>query len=145
MSMETGGDRAMFDSTFGQSVEDKLAELYERTSSLLEQNRAEVLALGHALETVKTITGDDVEAIIEGTPGPTVDGRPYHDSGFAQMLERYHEAVLRAHKDHAGVESRIPVPVPPPPIEVSSAGGNGQAERPQLALGPPSPPRPDDA
>ncbi|HET6713209.1 MAG TPA: AAA family ATPase [Actinomycetota bacterium] len=145
MSMETGGDRAMFDSAFGQSVEDKLAELYERTSSLLEQNRAEVLALAHALETVKTITGDDVEAIIEGTPGPTVDGRPYHDPAFAQMLERYHEAVLRAHRDHAGVESRIPVPVPPPPIEVSAAGGNGQAERPQLMLRPPSPPRPDDA
>ena len=145
MSMETGGDRAMFDSAFGQSVEDKLTELYERTSTLLEQNRAEVLALAHALETVKTITGDDVEAIIEGAPGPTVDGRPYHDPAFAQMLERYHEAVLRAHKEHAGVESRIPVPVPPPPVEVSVAGGNGQAERPQLTLGPPSPPRPDDA
>ena len=145
MSMETGGDRAMFDSAFGQSVEDKLTELYERTSTLLEQNRAEVLALAHALETVKTITGDDVEAIIEGAPGPTVDGRPYHDPAFAQMLERYHEAVLRAHKEHAGVESRIPVPVPPPPVEVSVAGGNGQAERPQLRLGPPSPPRPDDA
>lgn len=145
MSMETGGDRAMFDSAFGQSVEDKLTELYERTSTLLEQNRAEVLALAHALETVKTITGDDVEAIIEGAPGPTVDGRPYHDPAFAQMLERYHEAVLRAHKEHAGVESRIPVPVPPPPVEVSAAGGNGQAERPPLTVGPPSPPRPDDA
>jgi ATP-dependent Zn protease len=144
-SMETGGDRALFDSAFGQSVEEKLTELYERTWTLLEENRSEVLALAHALETVKTITGDDVEAIIEGTRGPTVDGRPYRDPSFLQMLHRYHEAVLRAHKEHAGVESRIPVPVPPPPVEVSSVEGSGQGERPRLALGPPSPPRPDDA
>ena len=146
MSMETGGDRALFDSTFGQSVEDKLAALYERTIDLLEQNRHEVLALAHALETVKTITGDDVEAIIEGTPGPTVDGQPYHDPSFRSMLERYHEAVLRAHKEHAGVEARIPVPVPPPPVEVASlspAGGQ-QSARPRL-VDPSSPPRPDDA
>jgi hypothetical protein len=61
------------------------------------------------------------------------------------MLERYHDAVLRAHKEHAGVETRIPMPVPPPPVEVAVAPGNGQKERPQLRLGPPSPPRPDDA
>ncbi len=144
-SMETGGDRALFDSAFGQSVEEKLTELYESTWTLLEENRSEVLALAHALETVKTITGDDVEAIIEGTRGPTVDGRPYRDPSFLQMLHRYHEAVLRAHKEHAGVESRIPVPVPPPPVEVSSVDGSGQGERPRLTLGPPSPPRPDDA
>jgi cell division protease FtsH len=144
-SMETGGDRALFDSAFGQSVEEKLAELYESTWTLLEENRSEVLALAHALETVKTITGDDVEAIIEGTRGPTVDGRPYRDPSFLQMLHRYHEAVLRAHKEHAGVESRIPVPVPPPPVEVSSVDGSGQSERPRLTLGPPSPPRPDGA
>ena len=144
-SMETGGDRALFDSAFGQSVEEKLAELYESTWTLLEENRSEVLALAHALETVKTITGDDVEAIIEGTRGPTVDGRPYRDPSFLQMLHRYHEAVLRAHKEHAGVESRIPVPVPPPPVDVSSVDGSGQGERPRLTLGPPSPPRPDDA
>jgi ATP-dependent Zn protease len=143
--METGGDRALFDSAFGQSVEDKLADLYEQTGSLLEDNRSEVLALAHALETVKTITGDDVQAIIEGTQGPTVDGRPYRDPSFLQMLERYHDAVLRAHKEHAGVETRIPMPVPPPPVEVSIAPGNGQSDRPQLRLGPPSPPRPDDA
>jgi cell division protease FtsH len=146
MSMETGGDRALFDSTFGQSVEDKLAALYERTIDLLEQNRHEVLALAHALETVKTITGDDVEAIIEGVPGPTVDGQPYHDPSFRSMLERYHEAVLRAHKEHAGVEARIPVPVPPPPVEVaaSSPAGGQQSARPRL-VDPSSPPRPDDA
>ena len=143
--METGGDRALFDSAFGQSVEDKLGELYEKSRQLLEEHRTEVLALAHALETVKTITGDDVAAIIEGTPGPTVDGRPYHDRSFLQMIERYHDAVLRAHKEHAGVETRIPVPVPPPPVDVAASSpdiGHGQHQR--VLLDPQSPPRPDD-
>jgi len=144
MSMETGGDRALFDSDFGQRVEDKLADLYERTWELLEQNRSEVLALAHALETVKTITGDDVEAIIAGTSGPTVDGQPYHDPSFLQMLERYHDAVLRAHKEHGGVETRIPVPVPPPPVAVTSVRGNVQSRVSQLHVERRSPPRPDD-
>lgn len=147
MPMETGGDRALFDSVFGQSVEDKLAELYEKTWDLLDEHRSDVLALAHALETVKTITGDDVEAIIEGTRGPTVDGRPYHDPSFLQMIERYHDAVLRAHKEHAGVETRIPVPVPPPPVEVaiSTPTGIRQPERQRAMLDPQSPPRPDDS
>ncbi len=146
-ALETGADRAMFDSTFGRSVEDKLAELYERTAELLQEHRGDVLALAHALEAEKTITGDDVAAIIEGRPGPTVDGRPYHDAAFRQMLERYHEAVLRAHKEHGGVDVRIPVPVPPPPVEVVSApaGQLPRAERPGLRHDSDSPPRPDDA
>jgi ATP-dependent Zn protease len=145
-ALETGADRAMFDSQFGHSVEEKLGDLYERTWDLLQEHRGEVLALGHALETEKTITGDDVAAIIEGNVGPTVDGRPYHDPAFRQMLERYHEAVLRAHKEHAGVEARIPVPVPPPPVDVSVVtGGNGQSQQQQHRPGPQSPPRPDGA
>jgi cell division protease FtsH len=147
-ALETGADRAMFDSTFGRSVEEKLAELYDRTKELLREHRIDVLALAHALEAEKTITGDDVEAIIEGVQGPTVDGRPYHDAAFRQMLERYHDAVLRAHKQHGGVDVRIPVPVPPPPVEVVSAPGGGrlpQVERPRLRHDHDSPPRPDDA
>jgi hypothetical protein len=48
-----------------------------------------------------------------------VDGRPYQDPAFRQMLEKYHAAALRAHKEHAGVEAMIPVPVPPPPVPVT--------------------------
>ena len=80
-ALETGADRAMFDSQFGHSVEEKLGDLYERTWDLLQEHRGEVLALGHALETEKTITGDDVAAIIEGTVGPTVDGQAVPRSG----------------------------------------------------------------
>jgi hypothetical protein len=86
-----------------------------------------------------------VAAIVDGTVGPTLDGRPYHDPAFRQMLENYHAAVLRAHKDHGGVDVQIPVPVPPPPVDVAITGvsGNGSQVRPQVQLGPPDPPRPD--
>ena len=113
---ETGSDRNMFDGEFGKQVEAKLRELYDRTWELLEEHRGDVLAVAHVLETHKTVTGDDVAAVIEGTAGPSVDGRAYVDPAFRQMLEKYHAAALRAHKEHGGVEARIPVPVPPPPV-----------------------------
>jgi len=115
--VETGDDRNLYDGEFGRQVEAKLRELYESTWRLLEENRAEVLAVAHVLETHKTVTGDDVAATIEGTVGTTVDGRPYKDPVFRQMLENYHAAALRAHKEHGGVDSRIPVPIPPNPVE----------------------------
>jgi cell division protease FtsH len=113
--VETGDDRALFDSEFGKAVDAKLKELYDKTWTLLEDNRAEVLAVGHALEMHKTLTGDDVTAIMEGTMGPTLDGGAYQDQGFRQMLENYHAAVVRAHREHADVASRIPIPIPPSP------------------------------
>ena len=139
----------MFDSSFGKGVESRLEALYQDTWELLDGNRAEVLAIAHALETVKTITGDDVAAIIDGERGPSVDGRPYQEPFFRQMLERYHDAVLRAHKEHAGVEGRIPVPVPPPPVEIDpvpvTPTRNGPAPSRRIGIDPHSPPRPDGA
>jgi ATP-dependent Zn protease len=117
-AVETGADRALFDSEFGRAIDAKLRELYDRTWALLEENRNEVLAVGHALEMHKTLTGDDITAVMEGHRGPNVDGRPYRDPGFLQMLSNYHAAVLRAHKEHGGVASRIPVPLPPNPTSV---------------------------
>jgi ATP-dependent Zn protease len=120
--METGTDRALFDTEFGREVEAALQGLYERTWTLLEDNKGEVLALAHALETHKTLTGDDVVAVMEGTVGPEVDGRPYQDVRFRQELFVYHEQVVQAHKESAGVEGSIPVPVPPAPVEVAPSG-----------------------
>ena len=34
------------------------------------ENRSQVLAVTHALEAHKTLSGDDIEAVIEGAPGP---------------------------------------------------------------------------
>jgi cell division protease FtsH len=104
-----GTDRAWHDTTFGREVEGRLGELYQRAWRLLEENRLEVLAVAHALETHKTVSGEDVAAIIEGTVGPFVDGRPYHDEPFARIAEGYHERALTAHKTHASIEAPLPV------------------------------------
>jgi len=116
--VEDGTDRQMLDGEFGKRVEAKLHDLYERTWAILEENRAEVLAVAHALETHKTITGDDVAAVIEGHVGSLLDGRPYHDPAFRERLEVYHATVLAAHREHAEVEGSIPVPMPPVPSEL---------------------------
>jgi cell division protease FtsH len=128
---ETGADRSLFDTEFGKSVEAKLRELYDRTMALLEEHRDDVLTVAHALETYKTITGDDVEAIIEGREGPNIDGRRYHDPRFLEELEAYHLACSAAHLQHGGVEGTIPVPVPPPPlgalVAAQQPSGNGRS------------------
>jgi ATP-dependent Zn protease len=85
------------DRPLGEQVEAKLQELYRRTHDVLAANRREVLALTHALETHKTITGEDIEAVMEGHIGPTVDGRRYHEPEFLQIAEEYHDSALRAH------------------------------------------------
>jgi cell division protease FtsH len=98
----------LLNTDLGQRIEAKLQELLERSSELLEDNRLEVLAVAHALESNKTVTGEDIEAIIEGRKGPLIDGRPYHTDDFAEMAEQYHAQVLAAHKTHSAV--KIPLP-----------------------------------
>jgi cell division protease FtsH len=105
-----GQDRAVFETTLGKRAEAHLAELADRTGALLRENRSNVLAVGHALEMHKTITGQDVSAIIDGTEGPVVDGRPYHTPEFSATLEEYHLRVMVAHRGRDGVP--LPVPVP---------------------------------
>lgn len=64
--------------------------------------------MAHALETNKTVTGEDVAAVIEGVEGPILDGRGYHTDEFAEAAERYHAMVVAAHKGHAKVEAPMP-------------------------------------
>ncbi len=66
-------------------IEDNLNGLLGRVEEIITENRAQVLSLAHALETHKTLTGEDVVAVIERRPGPFVDGRPYAD---AALIER---------------------------------------------------------
>ncbi len=109
-----GQDRAVAETALGKRAEAQLGVLAERTGALLREERAHVLAVGHALETHKTITGEDVSAIIDGTEGPVVDGRPYHDPEFAATLEDYHQEVMVAHR---GRDRAISLPVPRPLAE----------------------------
>jgi cell division protease FtsH len=100
---------AMLRRALADRIEDKLGDLLVRAETLLAENRAQVLALAHALEIHRTLTGDDVEAVIEGREGETVDGSAYRDAEFAARLEDYHAAAVGAHRGH----SRMPIALPP--------------------------------
>ncbi|HEX7166444.1 MAG TPA: AAA family ATPase [Acidimicrobiales bacterium] len=108
-SMEDGTDRQVLDTPFGEEVEALLARLYGDTCRLLEANRFEVLAVAHALETHKTMSGDDVAAIVENKEGPLVDGRVYHEPGAREALEEYHRHAVEAHVQHGRVAADLPV------------------------------------
>jgi len=81
----------------------------ERVEALLAGNRRAVLSVAHALETHKTVTGDDIHAIIEGRPGALIDGTPYGTAEFTRLAEEYHAQVVAAHKGHAQVSLALPV------------------------------------
>ena len=106
---EDGQDRNLLETELGRRVEQKLAHLYERTWQMLEENRTAVLAVTHALESHRTMSGDDVVAVLEGTPGPLVDGRPYHSPEFIELVEEYHIQALEAHKAHSRPKAPLPV------------------------------------
>ncbi|MBM3671586.1 MAG: AAA family ATPase [Actinobacteria bacterium] len=101
-------ERNLLKTTLASRIEEKLAELYARTEQLLATNRVEILAVTHALETHKTLTGEDIEAVIEGKPGPLIDGRTYWKSSFVEHAEAYHSLVVGAHAQHGKVEVALP-------------------------------------
>ena len=122
------GDRDMLAGTLGRRIEAKLGELLDRTEQLLAENRRHVLAVAHALETSKTVTGEDVEAIIEGRRGPLIDGRMYHEPEFLELAERYHRDAVIAHHAHAKPALELPRPHvwwhAEDEIEVAAANGH---------------------
>lgn len=93
-------------------VESTLRDLYDRVERLLREKRHQVLAVAHALETHKTITGEDIDAILYHGAGPNVDGRIYADEAFMQTIEEYHEAANEAHWTHDPVARALPVHSP---------------------------------
>jgi cell division protease FtsH len=90
-------------------IEDKLAVLLGRTEEIIRDNRNHVLALAHALEKHKTLSGEDVVAVLEHTRGPVVDGTAYADQSFLAELAEYHTAAARAHREHSHEELHLPV------------------------------------
>lgn len=92
----------------GDRVESKLDELYKRVRDLLEDSRSSVLSVAHALETNKTVTGEDVMAIVDHVQGPLIDGRIYAAPAFLEELEEYHEHVAIAHQTHQPVNAELP-------------------------------------
>jgi hypothetical protein len=92
----------------GQRIEADLARLLDRAEEMLTEHRAHVLALAHALERHKTLSGDDVVAVLENRLGPIVDGRIYDDPAFVAELEAYHAAAVEAHRRHASIAAPLP-------------------------------------
>ena len=152
---EDGTDRAFLETELGRRVEARLRVLFDRATRLLDEDRAHVLAIAHALETHKTISGDDVVAIIEGTHGPLVDGRSYHEDDVDAQIERYHDAVVVARRDQARVALPLPVlnghgVLSPTGTEIpglvhagaapDGSGNGGPASSPQLLPPPSGPP-----
>ncbi|MBW3642745.1 MAG: ATPase, partial [Actinobacteria bacterium] len=108
-------ERELLKGSLGERIEEKLAELLSRTEVVLVENRLHVLAVAHALETYKTLSGEDVVAVLEGRQGPVVDGRVYRTSEFAEQAERYHELASAAHRGHSKVAAPLPVFTGGPP------------------------------
>ncbi len=96
------------DSIFSKSIEERVSILSLRVEKMITDNRAKVLAVAHALEEFKTITGTDIEAIMNGTMGILVDGTVYCAESVSNSLEDYHKVAAKALSDH------MPVPLPLP-------------------------------
>ena len=90
-------------------IEDNLATLLRRAEEILREHREKVLSLAHALETHKTLSGDDVVAVLEGAQGPLADGRPYTNPENIAAIERYHLAAVTAHAEHKKPEVALPI------------------------------------
>ena len=100
-----------------------------KAEEILRENRLGVLALAHALETHKTLSGEDVEAVLEQRIGISVDGTVYGDSEFAERLEDYHAAAAGAHVGHTKIDGAMPeggrLAPPPAPEPEPRAGRRG--------------------
>ena len=90
-------------------IEENLSKLLVQAEEILRENRNQVLALAHALETHKTLSGEDVAAVIDGVQGSIVDGRPYLDAQFLAEIEKYHQASVIAHQEHRVPDVHLPV------------------------------------
>jgi ATP-dependent Zn protease len=101
-------EKDLLKSGLGERIEESLESLLQRTEKLLADNWLEVMAVTHALETNKTLTGDDIKAVVDGTRGPLVDGTEYHTKEFAEQAKEYHHRVVIAHKEHASVDAPLP-------------------------------------
>jgi ATP-dependent Zn protease len=117
-TMKKGQDpEAQVRHALADRIEDKLTTLLGRTEEILRENQNQILALAHALETHKTLSGEDVVAVLEHQAGPIVDGTPYGDEEFLARLRDYHRAAARAHREHSTEQLNMP----PPPVPVGVA------------------------
>ncbi|MGN9782623.1 AAA family ATPase [Nonomuraea sp. ZG12] len=91
-----------------ERIEAALARLLEETEGLLRASRRDVLSVAHALETYRTLDGDDVVAIIERSRGPMVDGARYASDELYRELEDYHRDAAGGHRGHSPADRALP-------------------------------------
>src|SRR5207247_9217133 len=103
------------------------------------ENGREGARVPHPRATTERHPGHDTRAVVDGTPGPLVDGTEYHSPEFAEQAKEYHQRVLIAHKEHAAVE----VPLPTLNGQTASPPGLVAAEEPAPTGPPPGPGRGD--
>jgi cell division protease FtsH len=116
----------MLRGTLGQRVEDNLARLLRRTAQVLEKDRNTVLCVAHALEVHKTLSGEDVVAVIERAPGPMIDGTLYLDPEFVAAINTYHDEMLEAHRQSV---KKVDIEAPQPkPVLAAVAAANGDGD-----------------
>jgi hypothetical protein len=130
-SVGAGADRGSMPGIqkLADRIEDNLGALLVKAEAILRENERHVLAVAHALESHKTLSGEDVTAVFDGSRGPLVDGAPYADDAFIDRLREYHEAAARAHREHN--QPNLPLPVATPAYAIGYSGdlyganGNG--------------------
>jgi hypothetical protein len=142
-SVITGEDRNFLETELGRRVETRLKELLERAHGMLVEDRRYVLAIAHALETHKTITGEDIVAIFEGGRGPTLDGGVYHTDDFMISYEAYHLSVVAAHQSQGSPEKPLPVfqaVTQSILLPIGNGNGNGNGAKTEVEHSEPLPP-----
>ncbi|MFI6483272.1 AAA family ATPase [Nonomuraea sp. NPDC050663] len=98
----------------GERIEWNLVRLMGMAEELLREHRRDVLCLAHALETHKTLNGDDVVAIFERRRGTLIDGSIYDSDELFAEIEEYHVEAARAHREHSPVMRELPGAVEEP-------------------------------
>ena len=89
--------------------------------------------MAHALESHKTLSGEDVESVIEGRKGRGIDGRPYKVEAFLEVFGAYHERLVDAHVNRVKMAAPLPKPSDwAPEMEAAPApvSGNGWVHAP---------------
>jgi cell division protease FtsH len=127
------GEGEMMGGEMGKKVEERLSELLVRTSDLIEQSKIDVYAVAHALETHKTLSGEDIEAVIEGKESRGIDGRVYKVERFVEVFDDYHERIATAHVNRERVAVPLPMPVEwAPELVAEATNGNGHVAEDEL-------------
>jgi cell division protease FtsH len=123
-SVGAGADRGSMPGIqkLADRIEDNLSALLVKAEAILRENERHVLAVAHALESHKTLSGEDITAVFEGGRGPLVDGDPYADDTFIDRLREYHAAAARAHREHN--QPDVPLPVATPAYAIGYSAGD---------------------